>query len=401
MIDPAALARHYSRFRVSERILLTGHAHQAWPDVAFEAQQQAWLDAAEHVDGKWNFAAEQAGRVQEGFAALLGDSPAHIALGQNTHELVVRWVSALPLQDRRQIVTTDGEFGSWRRQADRLAEEPLEIARVHARPAETLAERLAAVISDNLTRLIARSTGPDPEDVFITLGGGSTFRTSFYKYDYLTDAMTSQIFNDGETGAVQDMDYAAADTTKGAAVTAGVKIGNINVYGGLFVSADGGRTWDRIEEAKASVQTQTYYGVAVKNNGDIYVSGGSGYFARWTPDGDGTYTEQRLLEDAVANPDPNDPQSLIFTDVQFAPDDETKGWLVGGQLLGFVGDVPQYRGLIFETRDGGATWTRQGVREAEEYGALFPRLNRLDVLSAENAWAVGNGGAVITYQPGQ
>lgn len=262
-------------------------------------------------------------------------------------------------------------------------------------------DSLAAVISDNLTRLIARSTGPDPEDVFITLGGGSTFRTSFYKYDYLTDAMTSQIFNDGETGAVQDMDFAAADTTKGAAVTAGVKIGNINVYGGLFVSADGGRTWDRVEEAKADVQTQTYYGVAVKNNGDIYVSGGSGYFARWTPNGDGTYSEAVLLEGAVANPDPTDPQSLIFTDVQFAHDDETKGWLIGGQLLGFVGDVPQYRGLIFETRDGGATWTRQGVLGAEEYGALFPRLNRLDVLSAEHAWAVGNGGAVITYQPGQ
>jgi hypothetical protein len=41
------------------------------------------------------------------------------------------------------------------------------------------------------------------------------------------------------------------------------------------------------------------------------------------------------------------------------------------------------------------------VREAEEFGALFPRLNRLDVLSADNVWAAGNGGAVITYQPGQ
>ena len=165
MIDPAALARHYSRFRVSERILLTGHAHQAWPDVAFEAQQQAWLDAAEHVDGKWNFAAEQAGRVQEGFARLLGDAPAHIALGQNTHELVVRWVSALPLQDRRQIVTTDGEFGSWRRQADRLAEEPLEIARVHARPAETLAERLAAVISDRTAGVVVSSVLFDTAEI--------------------------------------------------------------------------------------------------------------------------------------------------------------------------------------------------------------------------------------------
>jgi kynureninase len=40
------LAPHYSRFRVTERILLTGHSHQAWPDVSFDAQQRAWLDAA-------------------------------------------------------------------------------------------------------------------------------------------------------------------------------------------------------------------------------------------------------------------------------------------------------------------------------------------------------------------
>ena len=48
---PNALAGHYSAFRVAERLLLTGHSHQAWPDVGFDAQQQAWRDAAELVDG--------------------------------------------------------------------------------------------------------------------------------------------------------------------------------------------------------------------------------------------------------------------------------------------------------------------------------------------------------------
>ena len=32
----ADLAVHYSRFRVAERLLLTGHSHQAWPDGGFE-----------------------------------------------------------------------------------------------------------------------------------------------------------------------------------------------------------------------------------------------------------------------------------------------------------------------------------------------------------------------------
>ena len=142
------LAPHYSRFRVGERLLLTGHSHQAWPDVGFEAQQRAWLDAADYVDDKWEQAAVQAARVREGFARLLGDSADRVALGQNTHELVTRWLSALPLRARPRIVTTDGEFHSMRRQFDRLAEEGLPVVTVPARPAETLADRLQAAVDD-------------------------------------------------------------------------------------------------------------------------------------------------------------------------------------------------------------------------------------------------------------
>jgi kynureninase len=142
------LARHYSRFRVSERLLLTGHSHQAWPDVAFEAQQRAWLDAAELVDEKWERAAEQAAQVQAGFRRLLDDPDGDIALGQNTHELVTRWLSALPLAKRPRLVTTDGEFHTIRRQLDRLREEGLDVVKIAARPADTLAERVASALDD-------------------------------------------------------------------------------------------------------------------------------------------------------------------------------------------------------------------------------------------------------------
>jgi kynureninase len=142
------LAAHYSRFRVGERLLLTGQSHQAWPDVGFEAQQRAWLDAAEFVDDKWERAAAQAALVREGFARLLGDAPDHLALGSNTHELVTRWLSALPLRTRPRIVTTDGEFHSMRRQLDRLAEEGTPVVKVPARPTDALADRLAAAVDD-------------------------------------------------------------------------------------------------------------------------------------------------------------------------------------------------------------------------------------------------------------
>ena len=152
------LASHYSRFRVSERLLLTGHSHQAWPDAGFEAQQRAWLDAAEFVDDKWDKVEAQHARVREGFARLLGDDARNIALGQNTHELVTRWLSALPLHARRRIVTTDGEFHSIRRQMDRLAEEPLfEVVRIAAHPAESLADRLARQVNDRTACVMVSS----------------------------------------------------------------------------------------------------------------------------------------------------------------------------------------------------------------------------------------------------
>jgi len=139
------LAAHYTKFRVTERLLLTGHSHQAWPDIAFDGQIEAWNDAAEHVDEKWTRAEEKANRVRRGFSRLVGTVPAEIALGTNTHELVVRFLSSLPLRTRPRLITTEGEFHSIRRQLDRLAEDPaLEIVRVGVEPLDTLAERLAS-----------------------------------------------------------------------------------------------------------------------------------------------------------------------------------------------------------------------------------------------------------------
>ena len=165
------LAAHYSRFRVADRILLTGHSHQAWPDAAFEAQQHAWLDAAEFVDDKWERAEAQASRVREGFATLLGDAPANVALGQNTHELVTRWLSALPLRRRPRIVTTDGEFHSLRRQVDRLEEDgALTVVRVAARPVDTLAERLALSVDDRTACVMVSSVLYETAEIVPDLG---------------------------------------------------------------------------------------------------------------------------------------------------------------------------------------------------------------------------------------
>ncbi len=151
---PNALAADYSSFGVADRLLLTGHSHQAWPDVAREGQLEAFEDAARHVDEKWDRAFAKAESVRDGFRRLLGEATAEIALAQNTHELVTRFLSALDLRRRPRLITSDGEFHTLRRQLARLDEAGLEVVRLDARPVETLAERMAAALDERTSAVL-------------------------------------------------------------------------------------------------------------------------------------------------------------------------------------------------------------------------------------------------------
>lgn len=151
------LAAHYSRFRVGERLLLTGHSHQAWPDVAREGVLEAWDDAALDLGRKWDRAAVKAERLRAGVRMLVGDPDADVALGGSAHELLVRFLSALPLRARPRLVTTDAEFDSARRQLDRLADAGLEVVRVPATPVDSLAERVAAAVDDRTAAVVVSS----------------------------------------------------------------------------------------------------------------------------------------------------------------------------------------------------------------------------------------------------
>jgi len=153
--NPNALSVHYGRFQVAHRTLLTGHSHQAWPDVALHGQIEAFTDASAAVDEKWDLAFAKAERLRQAYRNLLDDPGGAIALGANTHELVVRFLSSVDLRKRPRLVTTDGEFHTLRRQLARLAEEGVEVVRVPAAPVYTLAERLAASVDDRTAAVLA------------------------------------------------------------------------------------------------------------------------------------------------------------------------------------------------------------------------------------------------------
>lgn len=106
-----------------ERLHFAAHSHHLWPDASFAGQMAAWQDAALLADHKWDrIFAEVIPEAQRHIAAELHlPDPATIAIAPNTHEFLVRIVSALPMACPR-ILASDGEFHSFRRQSRRWAE---------------------------------------------------------------------------------------------------------------------------------------------------------------------------------------------------------------------------------------------------------------------------------------
>lgn len=157
-VDPRALRREYQAFLGRDRVLLTGHSHQAWPDVAKAAMVRAFDDAALHVDDKWAAAFAAADAVRTGIAdRIAGATADEIALAPNTHELVVRFLSAVDLGRRRHLVTTSGEFHTIDRQLHRLADAGVEVTFVDASEPESLAERLAGAVRDDTAAVLVSS----------------------------------------------------------------------------------------------------------------------------------------------------------------------------------------------------------------------------------------------------
>jgi kynureninase len=169
-IDSANLRSHYTAFLRPDRVLLTGHSHQAWPDVARDALTECFDDAALHVDDKWGAAFAVADEVRAGIAFALGGRARDYALDGNTHALVTRFLSALPLRTRRHIVTTAGEFHTLHRQLRRLAEEGVRVTFIDPSPVDTLAARLTAAVTADTAAVLCSSVLFETSSVVPGLG---------------------------------------------------------------------------------------------------------------------------------------------------------------------------------------------------------------------------------------
>ena len=108
---------------VPGRLHMAAHSHHLWPDVTLAAQVQAWEDAAVMADHKWDKAL---GEVHPAAQALVArelslPSPDTVVFAPNTHTLLAGLLSAVERRPAR-VLSTDGEFHSFRRQAQRWVE---------------------------------------------------------------------------------------------------------------------------------------------------------------------------------------------------------------------------------------------------------------------------------------
>ena len=106
-----------------ERLHFAAHSHHLWPDASYAGHLAAWEDAASLADKKWDKVfGEVMPRAQANIAMELKlPDPRTIAFAPNTHELIERIFSARK-PGVLDVLTTDGEFHSFRRQSARWAE---------------------------------------------------------------------------------------------------------------------------------------------------------------------------------------------------------------------------------------------------------------------------------------
>lgn len=160
---------HFSQsvLRPGAPLHFAAHSHHPWPDVTRAAHQQAWEDAATLLDRKWEKVFGEVIPEAKGHIARVLNlaDPQTLTFAPNTHEFLLRILSALPQNRPLRVLTTDSEFHTFTRQMARLEEEArVELVRIAAEPQESFAARLAGAAAQGGYDLIFLS------DVFYNSG---------------------------------------------------------------------------------------------------------------------------------------------------------------------------------------------------------------------------------------
>jgi selenocysteine lyase/cysteine desulfurase len=129
-----------------DRLHFAAHSHHLWPDASFDGHIRAWLEANQYADRKWDqIFGDVVPEAQRHVAAELNlPSPDTVVFAPNTHDFLLRLFSGITRKPVR-ILSTDGEFHAFRRQAERWQEAgEAVVTRVPLAPFDTFDARFVA-----------------------------------------------------------------------------------------------------------------------------------------------------------------------------------------------------------------------------------------------------------------
>lgn len=133
------------------RLHFAAHSHHLWPDASYDGHMTAWTDAAALADRKWDkiFGDAIPAAQREIAGELKLPDPSTIGFAPSTHELLVRIFSARGGTGPIEVLTSDGEFHSFRRQSGRWVEDGrIKLRVVACEPFATFTERFLAAMAE-------------------------------------------------------------------------------------------------------------------------------------------------------------------------------------------------------------------------------------------------------------
>lgn len=160
------LQSFYQRFNVKERLLFTGHSHQAWPDVAREGLLESFDDAAHLIDKKWDKVFDKIEILRNYLKNWYADPKGQYSYAASTHDLMIKWLSALRLTANDEILTTNHEFYSVFRQLKALQQEGIQVRFIDSDESNSIAERIISAISTQTKAVIVSRVFYDSGMIF-------------------------------------------------------------------------------------------------------------------------------------------------------------------------------------------------------------------------------------------
>jgi hypothetical protein len=245
--------------------------------------------------------------------------------------------------------------------------------------------QLVQTVPEQLSTLELRRVGTR----VVGVAGGFANESGLYRFDSQTPAapLTRATGTPPFPLIFTDADMTPDTTRAIATFFDGVATG---LPGAAYRSTNSGRSYTPVT---FGTPVPTLFGAGAVSNTSAFVVGDSSTVFRVDLTTGATSRVTQGIPQTTVDAASGTVTTYTFTRVRFAPDGQT-GYIVGYLTQNFRDAPDQQVGVLFQTTNGGTSWTRQGIQGAAGNGLAFPPVFNVQVRSATFAAVAGNDGLV-------